>query len=304
VRSFLPLLSMVIVAAATAYAAWPFLWGDPLRRLQESLTFLAGNPNKDYVLFLGHATKGRLLPWFYLPSLMVLQFTESVWLLVLAGMVAPFLRRKVPHRSWLIVILALWLLLPTAPLILRHAWFYDNFRQFLFITPAVFILAAFGLDVVRDGLGRVGRPRLWPVLIALLLLPGVIAIVRLHPYEYTYFNSLVGGTRGAFRRFELDYWATSYSAAIKRLNATLPAGSVVAFLGTSSPAAPYARPDLVLRTYTFDADPSTVRADVLVATTRANADMDLQRFSCRVDDITVVGAILATVRDPAPCGQP
>jgi len=36
---------------------------------------------------------------------------------------------------------------------------------------------------------------------------------KLHPYEYVYFNELVGGLPGAGRNFETDYWGTSYKEA-------------------------------------------------------------------------------------------
>jgi hypothetical protein len=38
----------------------------------------------------------------------------------------------------------------------------------------------------------------------------------LHPYEYTYYNSLTGGTSGAFRAYETDYWLTCYKEAIEQ----------------------------------------------------------------------------------------
>jgi len=300
-RAILPLLTLALLAAVVAYVTWPFLWGNPIRALRESLAFLAGNPNKDYVLFMGEVTKGRLLPWFYLPFLTLIQFTEPVWLLFLAGLATLFRPQRTRLSSLLAVVLGLWLLAPTAPLILQHAWFYDNFRQFLFVTPAVFVLAALGLNALWEALGRLRRPALWWVLCGLLLAPGMVAIIRLHPYQYVYFNSFVHGTEGAFRQFELDYWVTSYSAAMKRLNALLPAGSVVAFRGTMAPALPYARPDLVLQSYSFETDASTISADVIVSTTRANVDLDLRRFTCRLENVEIDGAILASIRDPMPC---
>ena len=42
-------------------------------------------------------------------------------------------------------------------------------------------------------------------------------MVYLHPYEYVYFNQLIGGNRGAEERFETDYWAISYREAAARL---------------------------------------------------------------------------------------
>ena len=58
-------------------------------------------------------------------------------------------------------------------------------------------------------------------------LPGIIDGLRLHPYEYIYYNRLVGGVQGAFRRFELDYWGTSYREAAAYLDAAAPANATV-----------------------------------------------------------------------------
>jgi hypothetical protein len=41
------------------------------------------------------------------------------------------------------------------------------------------------------------------------------SIVRLHPYQMTYFNCLAGGVRGAAGQYETDYWLTSYKEAIE-----------------------------------------------------------------------------------------
>ena len=41
--------------------------------------------------------------------------------------------------------------------------------------------------------------------------------MRLHPYEYLFFNSMVGGLEGASRRYETDYWVNVMPAAVKEL---------------------------------------------------------------------------------------
>lgn len=57
----------------------------------------------------------------------------------------------------------------------------------------------------------------------LLGITSVIAsdIVRLHPYEYVYFNRLVGGLPGAQARFETEYWGASYTEGLRWLAAQL-----------------------------------------------------------------------------------
>ena len=46
-------------------------------------------------------------------------------------------------------------------------------------------------------------------------------MLKLHPYEYTYYNSFVGGVSGAFRNYETDYWLTCYKESVEQLDERL-----------------------------------------------------------------------------------
>jgi hypothetical protein len=43
-------------------------------------------------------------------------------------------------------------------------------------------------------------------------------MAMLHPYEYTYFNQLTGGVRGAHLRYETEYWGLSLREGIEWIN--------------------------------------------------------------------------------------
>jgi 4-amino-4-deoxy-L-arabinose transferase-like glycosyltransferase len=61
----------------------------------------------------------------------------------------------------------------------------------------------------------------------LLLLPGVVANLRMHPHQLAYYNELVGGPRGAqMLGMETIYFATTYGHFLPWLN-QLPAGSKI-----------------------------------------------------------------------------
>lgn len=293
-RAVPPLMVLTLLAAAITYLTWPYLWRDPLGRFIESYQFLVSDPNRDYVLFMGQATKGRLLPWFYLPSLMLFQLTEPVWLLVVATLGLLVVRKRVRGLTPLLaIVLILWITIPTVPLILKNAWFYDNFRQFLFVTPAFFMMGMFSLDHALNWLGR--REAIAAAAV-LLLIPGVLAFIRLHPYQYVYYNSLVGGVRGAERDFELDYWATSYSEAMRQLNPLLPQGSVAAFWGTTGTAESFARSDLELRVFNTEQELKEISPDVAVMITRANIDLGILPSVPPFEEVTVNGVVLAVVK--------
>jgi hypothetical protein len=54
--------------------------------------------------------------------------------------------------------------------------------------------------------------------IAAALLP-LAEMIRLHPYQYTYFNHAAGTVRAADQRYTLDYWGLAFKQASENLRA-------------------------------------------------------------------------------------
>src|ERR1035441_1240386 len=65
-------------------------------------------------------------------------------------------------------------------------------------------------------------------------------MVRLHPYQYTAFNLLSGGVRGAQDKYMLDYWGLAFKQAADELRTRLPPPPP----HPTRPRAPAARPAL------------------------------------------------------------
>jgi hypothetical protein len=82
--------------------------------------------------------------------------------------------------------------------------------------------------------------------LVLLAAPGVYSIVKLYPYEYIYYNSFIGGVPGAYEKYELDYWATSYREVALFANEVAPPNARVVVFGPEEVYTFYARPDLQL----------------------------------------------------------
>jgi hypothetical protein len=92
---------------------------------------------------------------------------------------------------------------------------YDGMRHFLFILPAIFIIAGFAFESLNE---LIKKKWISTLSLVIVVLPGIIGIISLHPYEYTYYNSFIGGTDGAFRHYETDYWLTCYKEAVEKFN--------------------------------------------------------------------------------------
>src|SRR6266487_4335188 len=111
-----------------------------------------------------------------------------------------------------VVVVYMALLVPVALMIVLHATLYDGPRQFSFPIPVMILIAAYGFLSLCDLL-LLRQQRLPRILLAALVITTSINFVfvikdmsDLHPYEYTYFNALVGGVSGANGKYDIDYW--------------------------------------------------------------------------------------------------
>ena len=274
------------------YLTWPYLWGDPFGRLLQSYQGLLRLETDSPVLFQGLIYQGSALPWYFVPRILILQLTEPALLLAMAGLTIALrqtLRRQFPKAS-LAAMLA-WIGLPLGLAMASVSAHYDNARQYFFALPPIFLLAALTIDSLIERVhGRVARL----IVITVMLVPGVISIVSLHPYQYIYYNSLAGGTSGANRRFETDYWATSYREGAHVLNELAPLESSVFILGPWEGVAVFLRPDISIYDPADDAFDPTL-ADYLLVTTRANLDLGYRGWTDVVARIQAGGAELAYV---------
>lgn len=244
------------VAAVTTYLAWPYLWASPIvNYLKEVGVISSFQHYLGRVLFAGELHGIRDLPPAYLPVLLGIQFTEPLVLGVVTGiglMVWRLVRTSL--RTDLLLYIGMGFVFPLFALALLNTPLYHNFRQVLFIVPAMVMLAAFSLDVIFT---KVIHPAARLLVIAALILPGIYSTVKLYPYEYVYYNSLVGGPAGALNRYELDYWRTSMRELALELNEVAPEASKIVISGSASLFNRYARPDLIVETVaqsTYDLD--------------------------------------------------
>jgi len=297
----LGVLAYWAMAALACYATWPYLWGDPMGRFMDSLRTMAAFPWQGDILYAGKLWDAGATPWHYLPFLILAQLTLPTLVLALIGLGMAL--RRVAHRGMDVMalgLLLLWVSVPVAAAVALHSIVYDNTRQFLFALPPLFILAGVGID----SLLRMIRFRVVGAAgLLAVLAPGVLGILTLHPYEYTYFNSLVGGTDGASRRYETDYWCTSYREGMELIGATAPAGAVLAVSGPSHAAQQVARADLVIRQIDDGTDPRADQVTFGLACTRTNKDAVFYPGYPAAEEITAGGATLAVIKDfrlPAP----
>ena len=286
-RVILALAMYAIVALMATYISWPYLWMNPIPRFFESLREMSLYPWLGGVVFNGSLYQSTDLPALYLPALLVIQLTEPVWLLSLAGWIVSALDKE--KKRTLLEVSLLWFVIPLLAFIFFKIALYDNFRQILFILPPIFLIAGVAFEAVKN-------VKWQAALIVVSLLPGLIGIISLHPYEYIYYNQFVGGVSGADGRFETDYWATSYREAAGYLNEVASPNADIWVEEPSQLVSLYVRDDLKI--YSSGEADRANHYEYVVTTTRYDLDKTVYPDAEIVYRVARGDAVLAVIKKP------
>jgi len=286
-NALIHLLFYAVSTASSIYLFWPYLWTDPIGRLMESILVMSRYPWAGAVLFNGIGYSSADLPMSYLPTLLGIQLTEPVWVLVILGLTVAVIGLK--EKRDLLILFTIWFALPLFGFIVTRTVLYDNFRQILFILPPIFIFAGLAFAWIK-------RPAIQFAVIALCVLPGIIGIVKLFPYEYIYYNSFIGGVDGANGKYELDYWGTSFREAALFVNDISPANASVWVEGPTQSFSIYAREDLKI--FSTNEVKRADHYDYVIATTRYNLDQISYQDAEVIHRITRGDAVLAVIKKP------
>jgi 4-amino-4-deoxy-L-arabinose transferase-like glycosyltransferase len=225
--------AIVAFAPLVGWLGNPAWWRETLPRLTHYYTLSFGRENalpNIQILYFGQAYEFSL-PWHNAWVLMGITVPVAILCAGAIGLawgISQIRRDTLP--------LYFFLHFATLPVVrMFNTPAHDGVRLFL---PTFFFLAAFagwGTLWLADLLGRLFRLRssvIRAVLASAVLGSAGLALVRIHPYELSYFNELIGGPRGAWERgFELTYWYDAFNpAVIEAINRKLPAGAAVEFL--------------------------------------------------------------------------
>lgn len=214
-KALLPLVLWGAAGWLAFFAAWPWLWSDPVEHV---LKFLGRATVRTpvQVSYWGQTWVDKQVPWHYpwvlfLTTIPVGLLATGVW--GLAGNQRPVW--KMPRESLLLG----GLLLPLIVFSIPGVAVYDGARLFLMAFPLWAIFAGLGADRAVTWLesrARPGatsylrRPFVLPATIVLFWGPQAIGLVTPAPCHLSYYNALVGGLAGADRLgFQTTYWGDS-----------------------------------------------------------------------------------------------
>ncbi|MBU0607839.1 MAG: glycosyltransferase family 39 protein [Armatimonadetes bacterium] len=232
---FASLVSMALLGPLVFIGTWPWLWFDTTARIARYFSFFV----RHYpigVEYFGQTCNAA--PWHYAPVMLAITTPVVVLGLVVVG-VARAARglgeARGPSNGSGFLLLMLWaVIVNLIPVMLPSSPKYNGVRLFLPVFPPLMVLAAAGFGWAARALAAkltrdLRERRLVLVLLLLLaLLPQVYMTMSVHPFGMSYYNTLIGGLRGAQARgMEPTYWGDAYIVALPWLNEQAPHGARV-----------------------------------------------------------------------------
>lgn len=191
--------------AGTAF--WPWAQRSPFLHLYEAIAAFSQFPWDRLVLFDGELIPARQLPSYYGVFYLAITTPFIVFLGSAFGLL-DFVAHTGRRRLYLLPFAMT--TMPLGYIALLRPVLYDGVRHLLFICPLLCVIAGLGMDSFFSMLNSKHISPLkknFGICLGLALaLEPVWFSIRAHPYQSVYYNQLVGGPRGAFRRYELDYW--------------------------------------------------------------------------------------------------
>lgn len=195
------------------YIFWPYVWDIPISEIGSVFAQTFGFQREWPGLYWGNfLTK---TPWHYNLVWIAISTPISYLIFFVVGFAFRLVYAlrsdtsvAVRSKDWA---LAGWFVVPLAAPLLFKTTLYNDWRHHYFIYPPFVLFAVMGAWM----LGRFfWERRRWIMVgvffaVAIELQDVARFMIRNHPYQFVYFNSLVGGVRSASRYFEMDYWGLS-----------------------------------------------------------------------------------------------
>ncbi len=224
--------AMVFLSPVVMVITWPWLWHDTVQRLLEYFHFYVSHQFTAVYYFGQRYNYGSTLaPWHYPFVMTVFTLPLAVLLFAMSGIIYALqnLRREP------LPVLFLWgafltLVISTLPASPK----YDGIRLFFpaFVFFAILCGAGFAGTLRRIPKGKPIRGAFYwrdaaAVLgIAFVLGNGALATIRSNTHSLSYFNCLIGGTRGAYNKgMETTYWGEAVNDNVLNVLNELPKGA-------------------------------------------------------------------------------
>ncbi len=234
----------ILLAGGLFFISWPSLWSGFPKSLIYVLKYYRDigtgyNYQPDNYYFLG----------FNLYPLLWIIFTTPPVVLTLSvlGVISTFFVKG--NKRNILVLWFVWLLIPILRVTLPKASIYGGDRQIMEFIPAMALLSGAGAWGILKCIKEKSLKNIVALLLVLVFIYPAFVLVKMYPNQNVYFNSLIGGLKGASEQ-NFPSWGNSLGNAYKQgtdwLNKNAEKSAKVALIQGTKANAPLIlfRPDI------------------------------------------------------------
>ncbi len=218
-KKWLFYLKTGLVVGIGAYLLGILLWPYALRSpITGVFTALKEFSNFGFLTYyeLFEGTRQYIKPWYYEPKMIMITAPILILIGFVLGILLGFIKKdKVTFLAFFILVFATFF--PTVYTIYKKSYLYNGWRHFIFIYPAMVSIALLGFYYISTLINKKIATYVVFGILTLSFVKPAIWSLKNHPYQYMYYNEIVGGVAGANGNYELDYWNQTPRAAFKWL---------------------------------------------------------------------------------------
>ncbi len=204
-RKFLAAGFVGITAVGLYIAGWPYLWSQTWSHFMQyfRIQTVVHGSIPEYIFGKTY----QFAPWWYSPVMFLTTTPAIVLILFFVGSYAAVKRKNTWDRVMLFNALY-----PVAFFSLPGIYRYDWVRLFLPAFPFVSLLAGRGIQIIAKKIPVAAIVLLWVITL-------YVSVIRIHPWESSYYNEFVGGIAGANKLgMESEFWGNAYLGIIAWMN--------------------------------------------------------------------------------------
>lgn len=184
---------------------WPYALQNPISNPITALTNMTNYQISLNQLFDGKIQLSRELSWHYGLKYILISSPIVVFIGFFAFLTTLPFRKDIQNNYLFYSFLLFAFAFPIAYTIYKHSNLYGGWRHLLWTFSPFVILAAGGFDFFLNKSNKFFRYGT-VALIAILLFHPIKHTFKNHPHQYIYYNQLVGGIKGAYGNYEMDYY--------------------------------------------------------------------------------------------------
>ena len=210
------------------YIFWPFLWENPIQNLIKTFLTFSNYEWGLKVFYLGKYINADNLPWHY----------TIVWIFITSPLIYIFfflvgfgktfkllfnnltaISENDENKLWTNnnqkkdFFIIFFLLTPILSVVLLNSTLYGGWRHLYFVYPSIIYLIAVGAEFSYFKIKKKISNKVIIIFVSILVSYNFYTIIKLHPYQNIYFNSLVENKANKY--FEIDYWGLANHEALE-----------------------------------------------------------------------------------------